>query len=83
MVKNEAEEGGALTQPHARHIKKKALKNKALSVSFNEKDLRFSFKLSTNLIDWEFYLISISIYFLVGFFFFNFFLFFEFFLGTM
>ncbi|XP_023003425.1 ribosomal RNA-processing protein 17 [Cucurbita maxima] len=40
MVKNEAAEGGALTQPYSRHVKKKALKNKALSVSFNEKDLR-------------------------------------------
>ncbi|KAL0544034.1 hypothetical protein IC582_019145 [Cucumis melo] len=40
MVKNDGEEGGELAQPHARHIKKRALKNKALSVSFNEKDLR-------------------------------------------
>ncbi|KAK9022922.1 hypothetical protein V6N11_003158 [Hibiscus sabdariffa] len=28
------------SKPRARHIKKRALKNKALSVSFNEKDLR-------------------------------------------
>lgn len=27
----------------ARHIKKRALKKKAFSVSFNEKDLRYSF----------------------------------------
>ncbi|XP_031740788.1 ribosomal RNA-processing protein 17 isoform X2 [Cucumis sativus] len=40
MVKNDGEEGGELAQPHARHIKKRALRNKALSVSFNEKDLR-------------------------------------------
>ncbi|GMI82382.1 hypothetical protein like AT1G11240 [Hibiscus trionum] len=30
----------ALSKPRGRHIKKRALKNKALSVSFNEKDLR-------------------------------------------
>lgn len=40
MVKNDGEEGGEIAQPHARHIKKRALRNKALSVSFNEKDLR-------------------------------------------
>ena len=36
------EEGGQPQQRHAKHIKKRALRNKALSVSFNEKDLRFS-----------------------------------------
>lgn len=51
MVENEGEEGGQLAQPRARHIKKRALKNKALSVSFNEKDLRFAFKLHTNLVN--------------------------------
>ncbi|XP_038881021.1 nucleolar protein 12 [Benincasa hispida] len=40
MVRNDGEEGAELAQPHARHIKKRALRNKALSVSFNEKDLR-------------------------------------------
>eukprot|EP00261_Vitis_vinifera_P032330 XP_019073573.1 PREDICTED: ribosomal RNA-processing protein 17 isoform X2 [Vitis vinifera] len=34
------EEGGQPRPPHAKHIKKRALRNKALSVSFNEKDLR-------------------------------------------
>ncbi|KAJ9690306.1 hypothetical protein PVL29_012787 [Vitis rotundifolia] len=33
-------EGGQPRPPHAKHIKKRALRNKALSVSFNEKDLR-------------------------------------------
>lgn len=51
MVKNDGEEGGEIAQPHARHIKKRALRNKALSVSFNEKDLRFSFELSMKLIN--------------------------------
>ncbi|XP_022142095.1 ribosomal RNA-processing protein 17-like [Momordica charantia] len=40
MVKNDGDEGGELAQPRGRHIKKRALKNKALAVSFNEKDLR-------------------------------------------
>ncbi|KAA8519875.1 hypothetical protein F0562_014215 [Nyssa sinensis] len=36
----EEEEAGQPTRVRARHIKKRALKNKALSVSFDEKDLR-------------------------------------------
>ncbi|KAK9267625.1 hypothetical protein L1049_010056 [Liquidambar formosana] len=34
------EEAALLSRPRARHIKKRALKNKALSVSFDEKDLK-------------------------------------------
>ncbi|XP_052201976.1 uncharacterized protein LOC127807856 [Diospyros lotus] len=34
------EGGGELRRPRARHIKKRALKNKAFAVSFDEKDLR-------------------------------------------
>ncbi|XP_022157484.1 ribosomal RNA-processing protein 17-like [Momordica charantia] len=40
MVENEGDEGGELAQLCGSHIKKRALRNKALSVSFNEKDLR-------------------------------------------
>lgn len=37
----EAEEAGETQLTRARHIKKRSLKNKALSVSFDEKDLRY------------------------------------------
>jgi len=36
----EIEEAVELARPQGRHIRKRALKNKALSVKFNEKDLR-------------------------------------------
>lgn len=38
----EVEEGGQPQQRHTKHIKKRAIRNKALAVSFNEKDLRFA-----------------------------------------
>lgn len=34
-------EAGEVARPLGRHIRKRALKNKALSVAFNEKDLRY------------------------------------------
>lgn len=36
------EESGQNPHIRARHIKKRSLKNKALAVSFNEKDLKYS-----------------------------------------
>lgn len=39
----EADGDGLESEVQAHHIKKRALKNKALSVSFNEKDLWYDF----------------------------------------
>lgn len=45
MEEEEAGNGEGGENPHIRasHIKKRALKNKALSVSFSEKDLKYKF----------------------------------------